>query len=159
MIAHINIGSNLGDRADMLSRAVSLLNRMVGKVEAVSEPIETEPFGYDSPNNFLNIGVNVETDKSPLEIVDCLKKIEQTLAPGGCHRDAAGNYCDREIDLDLICLGSTVSTDPRATVPHPGLTHRKFVLHPLAELLPQWRHPQTNSAAAEILKRLSDSKQ
>lgn len=159
MIAHINIGSNLGHRADMLSRAVTLLTQEVGTVTAVSEPIETQPFGYESPNSFLNIGVNVETERSPQEIVELLKKIENTIAPDGRHRDRSGNYCDRKIDLDLICMGSIVSTDPRATIPHPGLTERDFVLVPLSELLPEWHHPQINLTPSEILKRLTETKQ
>lgn len=143
----------------MLSRAVTLLNEKVGAVAAVSKPIETQPFGYESPNKFLNIGVNVETDLSPQEIVERLKEIELTIDPDGRHRDDAGNYCDRKIDLDLICMGSTVSADPMATVPHRAMSQRDFVLRPLAELLPDWIHPQLNLPPSEILKRLSSFKQ
>lgn len=159
MIAHINIGSNLGHRADILSRAVTLLTREVGTVTAVSKPIETQPFGYESPNSYLNIGVNVETDRSPQEIVELLKGIEREIAPDGRHRDESGNYCDRKIDLDLICMGSIVSTDPQATIPHPGMTERDFVLIPLSELLPEWRHPQIKMTPSEILKRLTEIQQ
>ena len=102
MIAHINIGSNLGRRAELISRAVSLLDPLVGSVLAVSQPIETEAEGFSSENLFLNVGVNVETPLAPKEIISRLQQIERMVDAGVCHRTATGNYCDRTIDLDLI---------------------------------------------------------
>ncbi len=159
MIAHINIGSNLGHRAEILSRAVTLLSERVGKVLAVSNPVETWPDGFDSPNLFLNIGVNVETDLTPSRIVAALGEIELLIDPETCHRTASGEYCDRKIDLDLICLGQTVSTDSDAMVPHPRMHQRDFVVIPLMELLPDWTHPLLLLKPSEIYKRITDSKQ
>lgn len=139
MTAHINIGSNLGDRAANIRRAVLLAGEHIGPVTAQSTVIESPAWGYDSALPFLNQGINVETDLTPLQIVRKLKAIEQEIAPGGTHRSADGTYADRIIDLDLICLGQTVSTDPEATVPHPRMFERDFVLRPLAEILPDWQ--------------------
>lgn len=138
MIAHINIGSNLGNRAANLRRAVLLLGERLGLVRAQSTVIETPAWGYSSDQAFLNQGVNVETNLHPLEIVRCLKAIEQEMAPGGAHRAADGSYVDRIIDLDLICLDHMVCHSPEATVPHPRMMLREFVLRPLNEILPNW---------------------
>lgn len=159
MIAHINIGSNLGHRAELISRAVMLVEKKVGKVEAISEPVETRADGFDSMNMFLNVGINVETGLKPVEIVAALREIELALDPAGRHRNDCGGYCDRRIDLDLICMGSTISADPRAIVPHPRMARREFVLIPLNEILPDWTHPQLHLKPAEIFQRLTTLQQ
>lgn len=159
MIAHINIGSNLGHRAEFISRAVTLLDPLVGKVTAVSQPIETEASGFYSDNLFLNIGVNVETALSPEEIIDRMRQIERIVDADVCHRTASGEYQDRTIDLDLICLDNMVCDSPHAIVPHPRMTQRKFVLIPMAEILPDWTHPQFHLRPAEMIERLTNRQQ
>ncbi len=154
MIAHINIGSNLGNRAEIISRAVSLIDRHLGKVSSLSRPIESMPWGYDSPNPFLNIGANVETDLHADSILSILKKIEQIIAPGERHRNASGKYTDRTIDLDLICLGSFTCDNHWLTLPHPRMAQREFVLLPLAEILPDWIHPTLNLSVKEMIDAL-----
>ncbi|MDE6513565.1 MAG: 2-amino-4-hydroxy-6-hydroxymethyldihydropteridine diphosphokinase [Muribaculaceae bacterium] len=151
MIAHINIGSNLGRRAELISRAVSLLDPLVGSVLAVSQPVETEAEGFSSENLFLNVGVNVETTLAPKEIISRLQQIERMVDADVCHRTAAGNYCDRTIDLDLICLGNLVCSSPEATLPHPRMARRRFVLVPMAEILPGWTHPQLKLTPQQLL--------
>ncbi|MCM1311075.1 MAG: 2-amino-4-hydroxy-6-hydroxymethyldihydropteridine diphosphokinase [Bacteroides sp.] len=154
MIAHINIGSNLGNRTENIRRAVSLVGERVGRVVAQSAAVESEAWGYESPNSFINLGINVETDLAPRDILRIIKLIEQEISPGESHRDAAGRYCDRAIDLDLICLGDTLIESAELTLPHPRLAERAFVLLPLAEILPQWRHPQSGATADKILRDL-----
>ena len=150
-IAHINIGSNLGHRVMAIDRAVSCLAERVGTVMARSAMVESSAWGYDSSNRYINVGVNVDTSLSALSIVRELKSIESVLAPGESHRDDAGNYADRTVDLDLICLDNQVSYMPEATVPHPRMHLREFVLRPMAELMPQWCHPILHMTVSEIL--------
>jgi len=154
LTAHINIGSNLGHRADLIARAVSLLGRRVGTVRRVSAPVETPPWGYASPHAFLNVGVNVETDLAPDGIVGRLQAIELEIDPACRHRDACGNYIDRKIDIDLICLDDTVADSPVATVPHPRMHEREFVLRPMAEILPGWEHPLLHEKVGKLLENL-----
>lgn len=151
--AHINIGSNLGDRTANISRAVALL-RPLGRVSAVSSPVETPAWGYDSPNAFLNVGVNLETEHGAEELIDAMQRIEREIEPEGRHRNADGSYRDRAVDLDLICLDSEEVATPRLTLPHPRLALREFVLRPMAEVLPAWRHPQTGLTARKMLEAL-----
>lgn len=152
MIAHINIGSNLGRRAELIDRAVSLLDPLVGNVLAISQPIETQAEGFSSGNLFLNLGVNVETALSPAEIIDRLQQIERMVDTNVCHRTPEGQYCDRTIDLDLICLDNQVSSDPKATLPHPRMAERRFVLVPMAEILPHWLHPKLKLTPSQLLQ-------
>lgn len=125
-----------------IKRAVSLLDPMVGKVTAVSTPVESDAWGYRSPHRFINVGVNVNTSLTPEEIVERLHDIEQVIATGETHRTEHGAYADRTIDLDLICMGETINLNPAARVPHPRMLQRSFVTGPLAEVLPDWIHPE-----------------
>ena len=154
MQAHINIGSNIGNRAENISRAVSLLGRRVGRVCEVSRPVESEAWGYRSPNVFLNLGVNVESACSGEEILKILKEIEAEIDPCGQHRDGRGGYADRAIDLDLICMGQEVADSPTLTLPHPRMHLREFVLAPMAEILPGWKHPVLGKSVEKLLDEL-----
>jgi len=158
LTAHINIGSNLGHRAELIARAVSLLAGSIGRVERVSSPVESAAWGYESDNVFLNVGVNVNTDLVADEIVGRLKRIEREIDPAGTHRDSDGNYVDRMIDLDLICLDNVVSSSEIAQVPHPHMQAREFVLRPMAEILPDWVHPASGKNAAKMLAELCNKK-
>lgn len=140
-----------------INRAVSCLAERLGHVLSRSDVFESRPWGFDSPNWFSNIGVNVETSLSPVEIVKILQGIERDLAPGENHRDADGNYIDRTVDLDLICLDNLVSNDPEAIVPHPRMHLREFVLMPLVELWPSWCHPILNKTPSKILEELCNN--
>lgn len=154
MIAHINIGSNLGHRADFIARAVSLLGRQVGRVLRISTPVRSGAWGFESDNEFLNVGVNVETELTPAEIVKRLLDIERTIDPNGQHRDSEGNYADRCIDLDLICLGGMIVCEPGVILPHPRMHLRQFVLAPMTEILPGWLHPQFGLTVEKIFENL-----
>lgn len=151
MIAHINIGSNQGNRTANLARAVDLLSHL-GKVEAVSSTVASAPWGYDSDAEFLNIGVNLQTELPAEELLRRLQEIEQAISPSGTHRDESGNYIDRVIDLDLIAYGDMQLETETLTLPHPRMHLRRFVLEPMAELIPQWRHPKNGQSCREMLQ-------
>jgi 2-amino-4-hydroxy-6-hydroxymethyldihydropteridine diphosphokinase len=151
LIAHINIGSNLGNRTLNIQRAVAMIANEIGTVTATSSAVDSEPWGFDSPNRFINVGVNVDTQLSPAEILSRLKAIERDIAPNSPHRDASGAYADRCIDLDLIAIDSLIVDTPSLQLPHPQMHLRSFVLQPLAEIWPTWQHPTLHATAAEIL--------
>lgn len=155
--AHINIGSNLGHRAALIDRAVSLLSERVGEVLAVSEPVESAPWGYCSPNPFLNRGVNVRTSLDACALLGRLHEIEREIAPGSAHRTADGAYADRSIDLDLICLDSEVVDTGGVTVPHPRMHLREFVLVPMARIWPDWEHPQLHLTPQKMIDALRNN--
>ncbi len=153
MISHINIGSNQGDRAANIARAVDLLSRL-GRVLGVSAAVSSAPWGYESDAEFLNLGVNLATELSPESLLAGLKEIEKEISPVGEHRDASGAYQDREIDLDLIAYGEMTLETEKLTLPHPRMHLREFVLAPMAELLPEWRHPLSGLSCQEMLQEM-----
>lgn len=148
----INIGSNTGRRRLNLSRAMRAIGEEFGPFE-LSHVVETEPWGFDSPNSFLNVGMAFNSDLPPEEILHKLQSIEKLLAPG-LHRDDDGKYIDRELDIDIVAIDREVIDTPELKVPHPHLAKRDFFLVPLEELAPGWTHPVTGLTATEMLKQL-----
>lgn len=146
--AIINIGSNLGNRRLNLSRAIALIEKEVGYFE-LSHTLETRPWGYVSDNMFLNVGMAFHTDLTPEQLLDRLQQVERKLNKTP-HRDAEGEYRDREIDIDIMALDDLVIDTDRLKVPHPHLAERTFFLEPMQELAPAWRHPVTGRTPAEM---------
>lgn len=158
-IAHINIGSNLGDSRSLIERAVAEIALLTTAPLRRSGFIESPPWGYESPHGFLNIGVEIETAISPQQLLKRLLDIQDAISPLS-HRTPDGTYADRLIDIDLIYYGEehldlpVTSTLPALSLPHPRLHLRPFVLRPISELSPAWRHPLLHLSAAELLIRL-----
>ena len=153
MKAHINIGSNIGDRMANISRAVALIRDLSLVPPRVSKVFESEPWGYDSVNMFYNVGVEIDTDLSPTLLLPALKSIEKNI-DASSHRDENGNYKDRAIDIDLIYMGDFVISIDSLQIPHPMMEKRGFVLTPIAELDPTWHHPVTGKTAIQMLSEL-----
>ncbi len=159
---HINIGSNKGDRAALIERAVALIAARLdprGRADVFLAPIvESEPWGYDSPHPYLNLGLMIDMpddvmQTTPEGLLDELLKIEHEISAAP-HRDASGGYCDRPVDIDLIAVEDAVVDSPRLKLPHPRMALRAFVLEPVARLDPTWRHPLTGKTAAEMLAEI-----
>ena len=161
---HINIGSNSGCRHALIERAAAAVASVAGGPVSRSAVIETEPWGFDSPNAFLNLGLMAELDLPPetdmqlfaLTLLRRLRMIERGIDPSP-HRDASGAYIDRAIDIDLIAVGALVMDTPELTLPHPRMHERDFVLRPIAELDPLWRHPLLGLTSSELLSKLKQS--
>lgn len=151
--AYINIGSNLGDRAALIERAVAALEAALGVVARRAPVVESPPWGFDSPNRFLNLGIAVETSLPPLELLDLVRAVERDI-DASPHRTPDGLYADRTIDIDLIAVDDVVMESERLTLPHPRMHQRRFVLEPMARLAPVWRHPLSGLTAAEMLALL-----
>jgi 2-amino-4-hydroxy-6-hydroxymethyldihydropteridine diphosphokinase len=147
MIAYVGLGSNLGNRAGHLARALALLDE-VGSVRA-SSIRETDPVGLVDQPRFLNAVAEVETELPARELLDRLLAIELELG-----RDRAGEtrWGPRTIDLDLLLYGDETIDEPGLTVPHPRLAERRFVLEPLHELDPGLTLPD-GRAVKDLLDR------
>ena len=143
-LAYIGLGSNLGDREAVLLRAVDALDAV-----RISPVIETEPWGFADQPPFLNAVAEVETDLSARGLLELLLDIEQRLG-----RTRTGpRYGPRTIDLDLLLYGHEVIDEPGLRVPHPRLAERRFVLEPLAALVPERKIPG-NGTVQEALARI-----
>lgn len=140
MEVYLGIGSNQGDRVLNLDRATALLENEFGvKCAAVSSYIETDPWGFDSPEKFLNAAVRFDLDSpDPFDILHICKKVERTM--GRCDspefdRDGRRIYHSRIIDIDVLFVGSMTVESPELTVPHPLAAERDFVKIPLRDVV------------------------
>lgn len=132
--AWINIGSNYPGRAALIERAASLIRQHIDSAARSSEPFESEPWGFDSPLMFLNIGMELTTDLTPEKLLDGLLRIQHSISPDP-HRAPDGSYIDRAIDIDLIAVEGVTRNTPVLTLPHPRAFMRPFVMEPLKNLL------------------------
>lgn len=153
MHVFINIGSNIGNRRMNLSRAIAAIEKEFGYFE-LSHTVDTEPEGFDSDHRFLNVGMMFISDLEPVEILHKLQAIERSISPAS-HRNADGSYADREIDIDIIAIDEIKMESEELLLPHPRMDRRRFVLEPLAELAPGWRHPDSSLTASQLLANLS----
>ena len=143
MTIHLNIGSNLGNRPALISRAVALLREAFPEAHfRVSEPVESEPWGFVSENTFVNVGVAicVAGDIDPEEVLSRTQNVERAISPAS-HRKPDGSYADRLVDVDIIAIdsgpGRTVGYQSATlTLPHPRARQRPIVLGPLRALCP-----------------------
>ena len=132
MVYYINIGSNLGNRLMNLTRAVSAIEEQFGWFE-LSHHIESDAWGYESKNKFLNVGMAFISDLAPTDVLHILQDIEKSINPAA-HRNADGSYKDRMIDIDIMAADDMVINTPELTLPHPHLNDRPFFLEPFKEL-------------------------
>ncbi len=145
----LGLGSNMGDRKTMLTNAIILIGEIIGDVKAISNLYETASEGFDSPNDFLNAAIAVETDLPPLEILARTQAIEREM---GRTRTNTENYEDRCIDIDILFFGNLIHNSDTLQIPHPLAHTRRFVLEPLVDIAPDFLHPELNKTMATILK-------
>lgn len=131
----LGLGSNLGDKVWNLQEAIRLIGERVGRVARQSSMIETEPWGFDSDNKFLNAVVLCMTDKSPREVLLLTQQIERDM--GRVHKTPAvssPSYKDRPIDIDILLYDNLTVDEPDLQIPHPLMYERDFVMIPLREI-------------------------
>ncbi len=130
---YLSLGSNLGDRKQLLHTAINEIAERVGRVEAISSCIETEPVGFDSVHLFLNMAVRVTTELNPYELLKVLKQLERDL--GRTRKSHDGVHYDRTIDIDILLYDNLEINSEELQIPHPRMWERDFVMRPLKEIL------------------------
>ncbi|MBO7277156.1 MAG: 2-amino-4-hydroxy-6-hydroxymethyldihydropteridine diphosphokinase [Bacteroidales bacterium] len=144
----LGFGSNLGDRKNIILQAYELLEEKLGKKTQESTMIETEAWGFESENLFLNSVAVFETDKTPRESLVICNEIEALL--GRRRNPNATTYENRPIDIDILFYENEIIDEIDLKIPHPLIPQRDFVLIPLKELMPNFVHPVLNKAIKEL---------
>ena len=151
---YILFGSNMGDKEALFAQACLLINNRCGHVVRVSAAYESEPWGFEAEEWFLNRVIVVETDKGPEEVLQQLLDIEREL--GRVRHPEIQGYTSRTVDLDLLYFGQRVINTDSLTVPHPRLHLRRFALVPMCEVAPEWVHPVFGMTQQELLQQCPD---
>ncbi len=156
--ACIGFGSNQGNRQDLCDRALTLLTLLPhSQVTHISSLYETEPV-KDSCNPgttwFYNGAICLETDLTAQSLLTICQEIERGLGRRDESRDG-----ERPMDLDILWYGSLILQDSQLTLPHPRLHERRFVLTPLCEITPTWKHPILEQTIEVLLRQLDDPSQ
>jgi 2-amino-4-hydroxy-6-hydroxymethyldihydropteridine diphosphokinase len=157
----IGIGSNLdgpwGSPRETVRRAIAALDQPPLRLHKASRLIVTAPYGRTDQPDFVNAVAEIETDLAPAALLERLHAIEF-----GAGRQRTLRWGPRTLDLDLldydglVIAGEAAEEDDQTLVlPHPGIPDRHFVLGPIAEIAPGWRHPVLGETADTLLGRLT----
>jgi 2-amino-4-hydroxy-6-hydroxymethyldihydropteridine diphosphokinase len=144
----LGIGSNLGNRWLNLAESLFYLQARIGNIRQISSVYESPSMDFKG-NDFLNLVVEMETDKSPFEILSATREIEKTL--GRQSKSIHKNYTNRHIDIDILYYNEEIINTQTLQIPHPEISKRNFVLFPLKEILPYYFHPQLQKTHIELV--------
>jgi 2-amino-4-hydroxy-6-hydroxymethyldihydropteridine diphosphokinase len=149
---YLSLGSNLGDRAQNIARSIEALAARGIRLMKQSSLYETEPVELRAQEWFLNSVIEVETNKTPQELMQQVLEIER-----GMGRIRTAPKGPRIIDMDILLYGSKTVREPNLVIPHPRMADRRFVLVPFAEIAPDAVHPTYKKTIAELLAETPDS--
>ena len=148
---YLGLGTNIGDKKKNITDATIIIGSVMGNLRILSSLYETEPWGYESPNTFLNAVIQIETEIEPQKCLDIAKAIEREM--GRVHTKEG--YEDRIIDIDIHFYDDTIYHSGNLTIPHPLIEKRDFVLRPMAEIAPDFRHPISGKTMKNLLHELN----
>ena len=147
---YLSIGSNMGDREGYLDLAIDQLNALPDtKVTAVSDYLETKPYGNVEQDDFLNGALEIETLKTPKELLETTLGIEKEA-----HRERLVHWGPRTLDIDILFYDDLILMDEKLTIPHVEIPKRDFVLEPLSAIAPYYMHPVYHKSVIQLLGEL-----
>lgn len=158
------LGSNMGDRRQLLQEALIEIERQVGYLSRRSKLYETAPWGFAADSPFLNMAAVALTDSSAEEVLAAVLAIEQQLGRRRMQDPLLhpvrpqdkSDYASRPIDIDIIFFNGDVIDRPALQVPHPRMAARRFVLRPLCDIMPDYVHPVIGQTMTKLLESCPD---
>jgi len=155
-IVYVAVGANLGDREATFARVIRSIEGERDLLLLAASPVfETAPVGPAGQDAYLNAALELRSWLAPLELLRRLQAIEASL--GRDRGREAARWGPRLIDLDLVFFGDRCIDLPDLVVPHPRAHERAFVMRPMAELAPRFRHPVVGVSLAEIARERPDA--
>ena len=151
---YFSLGSNVGDREQMLQSALDRLYARDLKIHRISPVYETEPVDFKEQRSFLNLVAEAETELFPLMLLSRIQKIETQLG----RKRTGPPKGPRTIDIDILLYGASRVRSARLEIPHPRMRERRFVLAPMADLAPDLRHPELRRTMRDLLASLEGQK-
>jgi 2-amino-4-hydroxy-6-hydroxymethyldihydropteridine diphosphokinase len=152
-IVFLGIGTNLGNRENNLEQALTAIGHSIGPVLMSSSIYQTEPWGFQSEEEFLNMVVKIETDLVPGKLLERVLKIESLMG----RVRGPEHFSSRLIDIDILLYETEIIDEKNLKIPHPFLQERRFVLVPLCEIAAELMHPVLKKTFGELLEECEDS--
>ena len=150
-LVYLSLGTNLGNRRTNLETGIELLVSKGLKLLRSSEIYETEPWGFKEQPAFYNQVIEVATELDPAILLRLIHDIEKS-----CGRRRLMRYGPRPLDIDILFYDSLIHTAEDLKIPHPLIHARRFVLVPLADLVPELRHPVLGKTIRKLLTSCDD---
>lgn len=152
--AFLCLGTNLGNRQFNLIECINLIEKKVGNIVQTSSMCESPSWGYQSSHRFLNQVLEINTKLNPQKLLKALLQLEGNM--GRKRKADTGVYADRLIDIDILFIDDLKINSKQLNVPHPLLHQRNFVLQPLSEIAPNFKHPVLKKTIKELTKKSRD---
>ena len=152
---YLLFGSNQGDKLQLLEQACTYINNRCGMLVERSSLYNSEPWGFEAEEWFLNVLLVVETELDPDTLMERLLDIEREL--GRVRHPEIEGYTSRTVDLDILYYGDQIVRTAKVTAPHPRLHERRFALMPLCELVPDFLHPESGLSQQQLLEKCHDT--
>lgn len=150
----LGIGANLENRMESIIKAIGLLEKKCGFILNTSNIYESDAWGFESENSFLNLCIKMETILNIQNLLAKCNAIEKEI--GRKEKSKDEQYSDRLIDIDILYFNNEIIEKEKLIVPHPKMHERRFVLQPLHDIAPKFIHPLLKKSTAELLHECHD---
>ncbi len=149
----ILLGGNQGDITETFRAVISRLKSELGSVVGFSGHYESEPWGFESDQNFINKVVEIDCSLSAERVISITQSIEQEF---GRQKKEVEGYSSRPIDIDILFFDNLIIKTKTLTIPHPRLHERMFTLLPLAEKWAEFIHPEKKRTVRQLIEECRD---